>query len=69
MLKFFLANYYRSYGFGGYDNIYCTVVANTESEALGLLIEQYVKTDAKYWCVWEPDCSKISVDEISNNSN
>lgn len=69
MIKPFMCYYYRSYGYGAYDDIMCITTANTESEALGLVLQYYPETQATYWGIGETDCSTIGVEHISNNSN
>jgi hypothetical protein len=65
MLKAFVGEYHEVWAYGGYHKIICTVVANTESEALGLLLEKYPKLP-DHWCVEEISLDKPAVIELSD---
>ena len=49
---------------GGYCQVTCSVVANTESEALGLLLEEYQELRTDLWCVYEVDLSQVGINEL-----
>jgi hypothetical protein len=69
MLKAFTASYSETWAYGGYANTECVVVANTESEALGFLLEEYKEHDAKYWLIQEIDLSKPVILQLSDRSS
>lgn len=68
-LPIFLCSYYKSYGFGAFDEIYAMCFANTEQEALGLILTEYPKTDVKNWSIVEQFSDTLSVIEISSRSD
>lgn len=68
-LKVYLCSYYKTYGYGGFDEIYVMCFANTESEALGLIITEYPKTTASGWSVIEQISDTLGVVEISSRTN
>lgn len=58
-LKVFEASYYKSFGYGAYDEGKGIVVANTESEALGVCLQGNPETDPDGWDFDEVDVSKV----------
>ena len=69
-LKVFVANYSQHWPYGGYEYITCTLVANTSSEALGLILETYSTSLAEYWTVEEVDLSKFgNIEQHSYSTN
>ena len=54
-LRVWTASYYVSYGYGAYDEHDAVVVANTEFEALGFLLERFSDTYAEHWTLEEVD--------------
>ena len=67
-LKVFTAEYNETWNYGGYETIHTIVVANTESEALGLVLEAYSDLPDN-WCVEEVDMSKVRVEQIERTSS
>ena len=68
-LKVYLCSYYRSHGWGAFEEIYAICFANTESEALGLLLTDYPQTDTYYWSIVEQASSSLGVLEITGRTN
>lgn len=68
-LPVFLCDYYRSYGWGGFEEIYTLCFANTEQEALGLILTEYPNTKANYWAIREQCSDKLDILEITTRSN
>jgi hypothetical protein len=63
-MKVFKAKYSWSGRWQTYINIYCVVVANTEAEALGIVLHEHVDTDASGWMLDEIDTTKAGVTPI-----
>lgn len=68
-LPVFLCSYYKSYRFGGFDEINAICFANTQQEALGIIITQYPETDTDKWNIMEQYSEVLAVSEISTMSN
>ena len=60
-LKVYLGNYYTKY-----QDMSLAVVANTESEALGMVLSEYLDTKAKHWSFEELDSTEAGVYFISS---
>ena len=60
-LKVFTGSYYEPLGYGNYEDYEETVVANTKSEALGMLLETLSDSKAKFWSIGLVDDSKAGV--------
>lgn len=54
-MKCFICRYYKSYGYGAFDEYGYVTFANTTSEALGLCLEQEGNTSADNWDISEVD--------------
>lgn len=67
-LKVFIADYYKSFGRGAFDEGGGVVVANTESEALGLCLEACHETVASGWSFKEISAGGVCA-EVSIQSN
>jgi len=67
-LKVFTAEYNETWNYGGYETIHTVVVANTESEALGLVLTCYSNLPNN-WSIEEVDTSKVRVEEIERTSS
>ncbi len=65
MLKSYIAEYWESGVNQGYQEVVCSVVANTESEALGLVLAEYPNLNSTCWAVKEVDLSAIKVEQLS----
>ena len=68
-MNVYTCNYHWYGGRGAYEDIYTLVIAETESVALGLVLEKYTHTMAKDWTVLEIDTSIRDVYEISQRTN
>ena len=55
------ASYRETWAYGGYEDKECIVVANTEQEALGLVLEEEPKTNTKDWEITPIDTTKTGV--------
>lgn len=69
MLKSYTASYFKSGSWGSYEYHSAVVIANEKEEALGLILENYNKTNAQYWNIEEIDVSKLCVIEIDSHSD
>lgn len=69
MLKLFHASFSQTWSYGGYEYEDCIVCANTEEEALGLVLEHKPDSQARYWSITELDTTKVGVEEISSSSS
>tara|TARA_R110000850_G_scaffold205636_1_gene331860 strand:+ start:433 stop:642 length:210 start_codon:yes stop_codon:yes gene_type:complete len=67
-LKVFTVEYNETWNYGGYETIHTIAVANTESEVLGLVLEEYPDLPDN-WCVEGVDMSKTGVEEIERTSS
>lgn len=60
-LKIYRASLYETYGYGAFDEISLIISANTESEALGVALQEYGQFEAKHWCVLEMTADYVGV--------
>ena len=54
-MKVFEAYYYESWRFGNYESHKVIVVASTEDEAFGLVLESFGDSKPKHWSLTEVD--------------
>lgn len=52
-MKAYQAEFYKTYGYGAYDEFKYVVFAENETAALGLALEAEEGTDAKHWEIEE----------------
>ena len=65
-MKVYKASYYQSFNYGAYQEHERIVVANSENEALGLVLEDEQNTLAKHWDIEEIDITQAGVTYISD---
>ena len=65
MLKSYIALYWEIGTLRGYQEVVCSVVANTGTEALGLVLAEYPNLNSTHWSVKEVDLSAVKVEELS----
>jgi|GEM_PF-4110287 len=63
-MKVFDVDYTQYFSYGAYDEFTGFVVANTESEALGLCLEAYPSTQKEYWTIVEVSLESVGVHGI-----
>jgi hypothetical protein len=63
-LNVYIANYYKSYGYGAFDELVTVVCANTETEALGLVLEENQNTVANGWTIELFDTNRKNVKNV-----
>lgn len=68
-MKTFHATFDKSYGWGTWDEVECIIIANIESEALGMALTKYSDTVADGWTFEEIDTTTPAVHTISKRSN
>ncbi len=68
-MKVFKASYTWYGGFGAFDYMWCVVIAEHETIALGLALESYPNTKASDWSVEELDLEKTAVYELGSHGN
>ena len=68
-LGVFTASYEWRGGFGGYDERDYVVVANTESEALGFVLEAAPDTTAKHWRISRLDTKEPGATYLNGRSS
>lgn len=69
MLKPFIGSYRDSWAYGGYENIDVFIAANTESEALGMILEQYPTKTTKCWSIQEMHLDEPYIEYISSDGS
>lgn len=62
-LPVFLAYYSKSWGCGEWEDHTCVIVANTQSEALGIALERYSGTESCYWTLLPVDTTRVHLVE------
>ena len=60
-LKLYHADYYKSYGYGAYDEEQELIAAHTEAEALGYALDHYPETTAEGWTITKLETDKPGV--------
>ena len=68
-LKVFSASYYETGPWGYWKDGDAVVVANTETEALGMLLQEDSDTKANYWSLEEIDTNKAGVSDMGMTSS
>lgn len=69
MLKVFIGSYWETWNYGGWAEEVCTVVANTENEALGLLLEEYPNLKTSCWYVTEVDLGEVGINNLHSGGS
>ena len=64
-MKVWVGEYFETGAWGYLEHKWAVVVAETESVALGLLLERYESTFAVFWSIAELDTTKQSVVRIT----
>lgn len=69
VLKIFTAYYYESHcSCCSAVEHNAVVIANTENEALGMVLNAYEKTEAGHWNIVEVDAGKPCVTDVQYNA-
>lgn len=68
-MKLYNASMNKSFGYGAFENLELVVIANFESEALGLALDHHKQSKAEDWTLIEIDTSRIGTHYISDDSN
>lgn len=68
-LKVFKCEHSWTGGYGNYDRDSYIIVANNETEALGIALEQIPTSKKKDWEIEEIDISSIGAHWVSSDSN
>jgi len=68
-LTLFLFSYYDHWAYGGFEMKEIAVVANTESEALGMILDKYPETTPTKWCHNSVDMTRPNIIELSERSS
>ncbi len=68
-MNIYQASYFMQYGHGAYDEYEYVVVANTESEALGLALEAEHSTKGEGWSITELGSSIPTAHYMSSRSS
>ncbi len=67
-MKTFLADYYKSFGYGAYDEIKLIIVAENESQAHTWAVMAYPKTDVKEWSFDEIETSSAGCKQVVSDN-
>jgi len=67
-MNLYHAEYYKSYGYGAFEEYNYIIVANTEGEALGLALQEQDNTTVESWCITEIDSHNVNATLIHERS-
>lgn len=68
-MKVYNASYSETWGYGGFQEYEFIIIANTESEALGLALDSEAGGKAEHWNIEEINTKEPFAHQVSERSN